>query len=840
MVDTIKFSQMTNGGDINNDNQVPGLLGGANVLFNNPWTFLPPGTTAQRPTPSATINYRLRFNTEDQLYEYYDAILGLWTQLQESAFTVGPFVTYTADVSLPDAQNLGLLADGILRQTISAGIATLDIAVNEINFYGPGMVGFLKSPQGIKDSNGNIVVYFQEIASAVNYIEFLNNSTGNVPIIIAAGIDLNVGLLLAGKNEGGIGFSTQNTSLPFNFYSGTGAQHVTNFAMANTAANRTVTWQDADGTIAFVGDIPTGEPLSAVNDTNVTLTLGGSPLTALINAASITAGWTGQLDLSRGGTNANLTASNGGIVWSNASQMQILAGTATANKVLLSGSSTTPAWSTATYPDVAGAAGKIIFSDGTNFILSTPLFPNASATAGKMIISGGVNWIASTSIWPNSVATVGKILRSNGTTNTYTTATFADTYTASNLLFSNGANTVTGLATANDGVLVTSGAGVPSISSTLPTGLAMQTPASLVLTNATGLPVAGGGTGAASLTGLLTGNGTSAFTGTAITQYNVLTGGASNLPNSVAPSATSGVPLISQGAASQPVFGTAVVEGGGTGNSTFTAYSVICAGTTATGAFQNVSGVGTTDQILKSNGAAALPSWTDNTSIKSVNIVLVQGTAVIYTPTANTKYIIVELIGGGGGAGAITGGTAGQGAISGGGAGGGYVRRDYSLVELGVDAEVTTGAGGTGGTGAGTGGTGGSSTFIPGGSGVTLTATGGVGGAGMSQSAAFQIAAGGNPGGAGTNGGLEVTGSDGVPGMSFAAAAGVYGGAGGGSFLCPNSYMHGNTTGGGSGGTRADCHGQGASGRFSVGAGGSTGNGQPGNPGICVITEFIS
>lgn len=56
--------------------------------------------------------------------------------------------------------------------------------------------------------------------------------------------------------------------------------------------------------------------------------------------------------------------------------------------------------------------------------------------------------------------------------------------------------------------------------------------------------------------------------------------------------------------------GTAVtVPYGGTGNTTFTAYSVICAGTTATGTFQNVSGLGSTGEVLTSNGAAALPTW---------------------------------------------------------------------------------------------------------------------------------------------------------------------------------------------------------------------------------------
>lgn len=55
--------------------------------------------------------------------------------------------------------------------------------------------------------------------------------------------------------------------------------------------------------------------------------------------------------------------------------------------------------------------------------------------------------------------------------------------------------------------------------------------------------------------------------------------------------------------------GTLSVPNGGTANTTFTAYSVITAGTTATGAFQNVSGVGTTGQVLISNGASALPTW---------------------------------------------------------------------------------------------------------------------------------------------------------------------------------------------------------------------------------------
>jgi len=46
----------------------------------------------------------------------------------------------------------------------------------------------------------------------------------------------------------------------------------------------------------------TGQALTKTDDTNVTLTLGGTPLTALLKATSLTLGWTGQLSVARGGT----------------------------------------------------------------------------------------------------------------------------------------------------------------------------------------------------------------------------------------------------------------------------------------------------------------------------------------------------------------------------------------------------------------------------------------------------------------------------------------------------------------------------------------------------------
>lgn len=74
------------------------------------------------------------------------------------------------------------------------------------------------------------------------------------------------------------------------------------------------------------------------------------------------------LPLANGGTNANLTASNGGIFYSTGTAGAILAGTSTAGQVLRSGSSSAPSWSTATYPATATTAGHVLRSDGTNFV----------------------------------------------------------------------------------------------------------------------------------------------------------------------------------------------------------------------------------------------------------------------------------------------------------------------------------------------------------------------------------------------------------------------------------------------------------------------------------------
>lgn len=622
VISTIKFSEFVDGGDLSNNKTTVGLDGGSNTRFNNPWTFLAPGPTGDRPPPSAGMYFRQRFNTTLEVYEYYDPTIPIWVELSGSGTgTVNPGVTndiayYAASgqavspiaanansvlvtnsssvpslsttlpsgLSIPGAAITASTAALLSGSVVAAPVAGIDLT-NKIYVDGLFSTGVISAtgttnqvlvngvagvpisgaitlalPQDIAtgstptflavkmgsvyDSNGMNVLSFGTAASAVNYLSIGNSATGGGPTIAPVGSDTNIPIAYVTKGTGQHVFTSDNTTTPLVINSGTSHQHTTNFIFSNTSATRNVTFQDASGTLAYTSDLtgfvtsvsgttnritstggttpvidisasyvgqssittvgalssgslaagftpvtvpiggtgnttftaysvicagttatgafqnvsgvgtanqvlvsngagalPTWQSvpgltpaaLTKVDDTNVTLSLGGSPTVALLAATSLTLGWTGQLSLTRGGTNASLTASNGGIVYSTASALAILAGTATAGQMLQSGSSAAPSWSTATFPSTAGSAGTILRANGTN-------------------------WVAST-------------------------ATFADTYSASTLLYSNGANTVTGLATANSAVLVTNSSGVPAWSGTMTNG-------QLIIGNTSGTPTA--------------------------------------------------------------------------------------------------------------------------------------------------------------------------------------------------------------------------------------------------------------------------------------------------------------------------------------------------------------
>lgn len=544
MVNTIKFSQFSEAALTDATTETVGIASGVNIKTPKVVTW----TTSSRPlTPFDGL---LGFNTDLQQYEFWDSISNTWIQLASDVDLTSTFILETPDLGLPNSFALSTLATGILKNTTGTGVPSISAPLTSIDSL-------------VTTANEILYTTAPNIYAVSALSPFSRGLLGDISTS-AWRTDLGVPGLPVNVAQGGTGNTTftpfavitagTTPTSPFQNVVGVGAAGQT---LTSNGAGLLPTWQSSSGSgtvnpglinevayyaangTAVSGLLTANNGVLITGNTgipSISSTLPSAVQLNITNLGTITTGtWNGSLiSLAFGGTNANLIASNGGIVWSNASQMQILAGTPTAGQVLVSGASGSPSWSTATFPVTVGSAGTIIRSNGTN-------------------------WVASTAV-------------------------FADTYATNNLLYSNGANNVVGLSTSANGTLITDGAGVPSISSTLP---------SAVQLNITSL-------------GTIT---TGVWQGSDIT-----------------------VPF------------------GGTGNTSFTAYSVIVAGTTATGNFQNVVGVGTLGQVLTSQGGGALPQWTTVTGTGTVNPGLINqlafyaaaGTVLSGLATANNGVLITS------------------------------------------------------------------------------------------------------------------------------------------------------------------------------------------------------
>lgn len=366
-------------------------------------------------------------------------------------------------------------------------------------------------------------------SQAVTYAKIQNISTNNRLLgraTAGAGtieeITLGSGLSFSGTTLNATGFTNPMTTLGDVIYGGASG------TPTRLAGNTTTTKQfltstgsaglataPAWGTIS-ASDIGSGAALTKSDDTNVTLTLGGSPTTALLTATSLTLGWTGQLAVSRGGTGAGTLT--GALIGNGTSAVTAVTGTALQYLRRNSGN-TAYEFGAIAGSDVTGAA--LTKADDTNVTLTLGGTPATSLLRAASITVGWTGQLA-VGRGGTGASTLTGALIGNGTS-----AVTAVTGTALQYLRRNSGNTayefgaiagsdVTGAAltkTDDTNVTLTLG-GTPATS--------LLRAASLTLGWTGQLAVSRGGTGASTLTGVVIGNGTSAMTAVAGTGGQLL------------------------------------------------------------------------------------------------------------------------------------------------------------------------------------------------------------------------------------------------------------------------------------------------------------------------------
>lgn len=200
-------------------------------------------------------------------------------------------------------------------------------------------------------------------------------------------------------------------------------------------------------------------------------------------------------------------------------------------------------------------------------------------------------------------------------------------------------------------------------------------------------------------------------------------------------------------------------------------------------------------------------------------------TSTIYSSSAGTRAVVVEVQGGGGAGAGANSTSSGYFAAGGGGGAGGYA---MSYLEEGFDGVAVTVGSGAVGVSSGTSVAGGATSF-----GGLLSASGGVAVGIVGASNVVTVQA-GSPGGIGTGGNIfNSRGEQGSPSMGRDGGNFVSG-KGGGSKFGSGAGMNGPGTGAGQ---NATSYGSGGGGAGSVNTGGATKGGNGAN-GVCVVWEF--
>ena len=242
-----------------------------------------------------------------------------------------------------NALNANFAANQLIYASSATDLAGLATATNSL---------LVTSAGGVPSFQGVLPLLVQqnitELGTITSMSTPLNQQFGGTGVANTGTITLGGNLTTSGAHNA-----------VFNLTGDTSVTFPTSGILATTASSGVLT---VSGTLNKISSTGGQNPVISI-DPNYA---GQTSITTL---GTITTGaYQGSvIGLAYGGTNANLTASNGGILYSTATAAAILSGTATANKVLLSGSNAAPSFSSAVYP-ASTTANQILYSSATNNI----------------------------------------------------------------------------------------------------------------------------------------------------------------------------------------------------------------------------------------------------------------------------------------------------------------------------------------------------------------------------------------------------------------------------------------------------------------------------------------
>ncbi len=300
--------------------------------------------------------------------------------------TGGPFVTSGASsltLTTTGITSVTLPTTGTLVNTAVTTLSSLaSIGTITTGVWNGTVIGSTYGGTGVNNGASTITLGGNLVTSGANSLTFTTTGPTNVTLPTTGTlVNTAVTTLSSLVSIGTITTGVWNATLISPTYGGTG---INNGAFTITLAGNLVTAGAFNTTLTSTATtnatLPAGTTtLVPTTGTGATGTWGisisGNAATVTTNAnltGDVTSvgnatSYANNVPLNKGGTNAALTANNGGIFYSTASAGAILSGTATAGQLLLSGATAAPTWSTLTHPSTA-AQGDLIYGSATNVL----------------------------------------------------------------------------------------------------------------------------------------------------------------------------------------------------------------------------------------------------------------------------------------------------------------------------------------------------------------------------------------------------------------------------------------------------------------------------------------